>query len=303
MPSRRLLTVAVLCGVVALSACDTDDPPPQSTTEAPGGPEQAADPPGATDEPDPDTSDPDTNDPGASDPGDPVAAGPITYVALGDSLATGVGATTSYVEEFADSLRTDTGVDVTVTNLAIDGWTSEDLLASLRDDAGVRDAVAGADLVTLDIGGNDVLHALPAYLTDTCGGDDNLQCLRDAATTFATRWDDILDELLALRDGAPAGILTLDLYQPFVGDERLADDLDTLRPTLDAVNAAINDAAAARGIPVAQVHAAFHGEDGTADPTASYLISVDGLHPSNAGHRLIADALLALDPGVPLPTG
>ncbi|MFA9430399.1 SGNH/GDSL hydrolase family protein [Egicoccus sp. AB-alg2] len=287
LPPAPHLLLLLLLGALVLSSCDrgpAEDPP-------------EADPADTTidvDEPSGDQADVEGDD---RDVTDAVAGNDVVdYVALGDSLATGAGAATSYVEEFAEALGDRTGADVAVTNFAVDGWTSQDLLDSLRDDDGVRAAVAEADLVTLDIGGNDLLRQLPVYFSGNCGGDDDLQCLRDAADEFAQRWDHILDEVVDLRGGDPTGVLTLDLYQPFPHDGRFGDDLDRLRPSLDAVNATIADAAAQRDVPVAQVFTAFHGPDGLDEPVDAGLISVDGLHPSNDGHRLIAEELLALDP-------
>ncbi|MFA9444944.1 SGNH/GDSL hydrolase family protein [Egicoccus sp. AB-alg6-2] len=287
MVSSRSLLPALLVGALLVTGCDRDDAP-----DAPGAAPADLDAPAGDDVPDQEGTP--APDPTAGPEVAPDSGDAMTYVALGDSLATGAGATTSYVEEYAEGLRTRTGVDVELTNFAIDGWTSQDLLTSLYDDEGVRAAVADADLVSLDIGGNDLLRALPLFLSDRCGGDDGLQCFRDATDGFEERWGEILDELLDLRGGDATGIVTLDLYLPFVGDERLADDLERLRPSLDAVNATIASAADARDIPVAQVHTAFHGEDGQGDPEDDFLISVDGIHPSNAGHRLIAEELLAL---------
>jgi lysophospholipase L1-like esterase len=60
------------------------------------------------------------------------------------------------------------------------------------------------------------------------------------------------------------------------------------------VNAHIAAAAAANGIPMAQVHLAFNGPNGTDDPILKGLITIDGVHPNDAGHKAIADALRAL---------
>jgi lysophospholipase L1-like esterase len=54
------------------------------------------------------------------------------YVALGDSLAAGVGAERGYVDRYAAHLRNDTGARVRVTNLGVSGQTSSELLDALR---------------------------------------------------------------------------------------------------------------------------------------------------------------------------
>ena len=282
-PLRRPLLLAVLATALVLGGCDDGGTPEDATRP---GPESTSPVPAAPPEP---------TSPSPAPPAVDGEFDTVTYVALGDSLATGAGATTSYVEVYADGVEARTGVEVAITNLAVNGWTSTDLLDALRQDETMRTAVAGADLVTVDIGANDLLRAIPVYASEQCGGDDNLQCLREATALVEVQWAAILDEILDLRDGDTTGIATIDLYQPFVGNPRVADDLDALRPVMAELNAVLTSGAEARGIPVARVHTAFHGPDGTDDPTEAFLISVDGLHPSNAGHAVIAQELLALD--------
>jgi len=68
----------------------------------------------------------------------------------------------------------------------------------------------------------------------------------------------------------------------------------TVEPYLDEVNNHIHADAQANGIPVAAVHQAFNGTDGTQDPGAAGLIAADGFHPNDAGHKVIADQLRTL---------
>src|SRR5262245_11581146 len=76
----------------------------------------------------------------------PGAALAFSYVALGDSIAAGVGDTSGgYVARYADDVATDLAVGVSLQNLAVSGSTSGDLLASLTGDSGVQAAVSGAD--------------------------------------------------------------------------------------------------------------------------------------------------------------
>ena len=218
----------------------------------------------------------------------------IRYVALGDSLATGAGADTSYVEEYADWLQAETGSPVTVHNLAVDGWTSRDLLRALRDDDHMRASVTEGHVLTWDIGGNDLLQALWTFLEGSCGGSDGRACIREALAHAAENGEAILDELLALRDGDPEGVRTLDLYLPFLDHPLAAPYVDELRPYLDQFNEQLRNASRARGIPVADVHRAFHGPHGTEDPVVAGRIAPDGVHPSEQGHEVIAAELAAL---------
>ncbi|MDP9832528.1 SGNH/GDSL hydrolase family protein [Trueperella abortisuis] len=96
-----------------------------------------------------------------------VAAGeemPLIYVALGDSAAQGLGATRvqeGYVPRLAVALEAMSGREVALVNLSLSGGTIQSVLGTqLPQLRGLR--VAGEplrpDVVTLDIGGNDVLQ-------------------------------------------------------------------------------------------------------------------------------------------------
>ena len=87
-------------------------------------------------------------------------------VALGDSDATGQGDPTrvGWAGRYANRLRQRLGLTVSVVNLAHEGMTSRQLLASVRSDPSTRSALKGAQIVLLGIGGADMN-----------GGDTRLQ--------------------------------------------------------------------------------------------------------------------------------
>src|SRR5664279_6223644 len=216
------------------------------------------------------------------------------YAALGDSLAAGVLAQQGYVPRYATYVNTDTGSNVTTLNLGIPGWHSGDLLNSLQNDPIVRNQVSGAEIVTWDIGGNDLANAHDSFVQGTCGGTDNQDCLRTAVTTFESNWDAIVTELLKLRTPSKTILRTMDIYNPYVAADTASGIFTTIEPYLDQVNSHIQANAQANGIPVAAVHLAFNGAAGAQDPIAAGLISTDGFHPNDAGHKVISDQLRSL---------
>lgn len=216
------------------------------------------------------------------------------YTAMGDSLAAGALAEMGYVARYDTYLNTDTGATITTINLGIPGWQSGDLLNALQNDPAFRSQVSGADVVTWDIGGNDLASAHDSYVNNTCGGVDNQDCLRSAVATFETNWDAFVAELLKLRDPGKTILRTMDIYNPYVAADMQAGRFATVEPYLDQVNNHIADNAKTNNIPVAAVHTAFNGADGTQDPVAMGLIAVDGFHPNDAGHKVIADQLRIL---------
>lgn len=85
-----------------------------------------------------------------------------SYVALGDSISSGYGLEEGTLS-FAQRVAQDNGLEL--INLAQDGETATSLLDKLQTDQ-VSAAVAQADIITITVGGNDLMNALYAYLTD-----------------------------------------------------------------------------------------------------------------------------------------
>lgn len=216
------------------------------------------------------------------------------YTAMGDSLAAGLIAEEGYVGRYASYVNIDTGANIDTTNLGVPGWTSSDLLSSLQNDPIFRSQVSGALVITWDIGGNDLNNAHSQYTQHNCGGTDGQDCLRNTVASFEQNWSAIIAQITALRSTGNTIIRTMDIYNPYVASDMQAGIFSITAPYLDEVNNYIHSSAAAAGIPVADVHTAFNGADGTTDPATLGLIAVDGFHPNDAGHKVIADQLRAL---------
>lgn len=215
------------------------------------------------------------------------------YAALGDSLAFGVAAQQGYVPRYAEFIRADTQANLRVTNLGVPGWTSADLLNALRNNAAIRNTIMNAEVVTFDIGGNDLLSARRRFLEGSCGGPENLDCFRVAVDEFKRNWDGILAEILALRSRDTTVLRTMDVYNPFVAEQRALGVFERLKAYLDEVNQHITSTAATAGIPCAQVYAAFNGPTGEEDALARGYIAADLVHPNDRGHMVMAEALRA----------
>ena len=118
-----------------------------------------------------------------------------SYVALGDSITTGYGL--DEAQSFAEQIAEQEGY--TLTNLAKDGATSSMLLTSLSDSE-VSSAIASADLITITIGGNDLMNALYAYLAEEYNNKQN-------SDTSITAED--VKESLAGEEGAAVNQITM----------------------------------------------------------------------------------------------
>jgi lysophospholipase L1-like esterase len=183
-----------------------------------------------------------------------------------------VGAERGYVDRYAAHLRNETGARVRVSNLGVSGQTSSELLDALREDESMRGAIGGAEVVTFNIGLNDLGQAGAAYEEGTCGGEDGEECLREAVKALKDNWDAIAAEILGLRSAGNTIIRTPGLgYTPRA--------YDGLEHYVSEVNRHI--ASTARSQAVSRVEISV-GEIG---------MSPDGVHPNDAGYATIADRL------------
>jgi len=197
------------------------------------------------------------------------------YVALGDSLAAGAGARRGYVARYAAHLRGDTGVRLRVINLGESGQTSSQLLNALRSDPAMREALRGAEVVTLNIGLNDLGQATSSYKSGTCGGPQNEACLREAVEKVERNWETIIEEISSLRSREKTIIRSAGLgYIP--------GTRGVLGRYVGQVTRDIASITAESGIPHTEVHLGGEG------------MSADGLHPNDRGYKVIAERLREL---------
>jgi lysophospholipase L1-like esterase len=227
----------------------------------------------------------------------------VRYTALGDSIAVGLWTFFGYVPRYATFVQRDTGVFPLLVNLGFPGFTSAQLRNAVENDDLFRRAVSRSRIVTFNIGGNDLRAARQQFKAGACG--PNQECLVQTVIQLKENWNAIVATLLQLRGSKPTIFRTMDIYNPFVNEDKaqdtvggdsFANDFELLKVFLDDVNAHIAGSCAATAFECAEVYAAFNGPNGDEDPgdaPRSY-ISFDGYHPNNAGHRAIANALRAL---------
>ena len=237
------------------------------------------------------------------------------YLALGDSLSFGIGASDPGATGFVALLQKALGDGFELINLGVPGHTSQDLidgpLANGVDEItqrnGDADPANDVRLITLEIGGNDLLR-LNASLVDTgvCGTRDvalnSADCYLPLAETFEAYEANLERVLDTLQQAGPqVPILLLTLYNPLAGlgeRGRIADlALEGMPDTRfeEGMNDIMRRGGEAHGVTVIDLYPAFQNE------TRS-LIAADFIHPNDAGYRLMADAILeALTPQAELP--
>jgi lysophospholipase L1-like esterase len=214
-----------------------------------------------------------------------------TVVGLGDSVTSGYGCyCRDFVRLYADRLAAATGAGVTAVNLGRAGSTSDDLLSDLRSDAATRAAVAGADVLVVTIGANDLQPQMRAWIAGKCAA---LRCFTAASADLQARIDAVLTASRQLHGGRPMHVLVTTYWNVFLdGAPALTHGRDYVAmsraATAQAERAQCAAAARAKDRCV-DLRPAFHGEGDDLDPTA--LLQEDGDHPNSEGHAAIAAAL------------
>jgi lysophospholipase L1-like esterase len=246
----------------------------------------------------------------SAEPAQPPIGRPL-YLALGDSLAAGVGASdpqvTAYVPRFYQLLRQQLGCQptgqpschsLTLRNLGVGGATSTTLLATQLPQALAEVQARNGDpnphndvkVLTIDIGGNDLFGVVSA----SCAAGPTPECaalIRARLQTFAANFTQILGELRAAT-GPDTVLIAMTYYNPLPSC-RLA----SLAPLADAVleggpgvtlglNDLIRSIAAANGVLVAETY----GQLGPGELVGGS----DCLHPNDAGYQRITEAFAAV---------
>jgi len=226
------------------------------------------------------------------------------YVALGDSLAFGVGAsdpaTTGYVPLTYDALRKSDRYrerGLTLVNLGLPGATSADLLLpdgqvekaideikQRVEDTGSADD--NVEIISIDIGGNDLLSLVTGG--SPCLSDPTAAACQERFTQMLDTLSDNLDEAVGrLREAAPkADIVIVTLYSPLSGSGGPLELPAAI--AVQQMNGVMRGVAGAREFEakLADVYDLFAGR-------SAQLVAGDNLHPNDSGHAVIAAALLA----------
>lgn len=237
---------------------------------------------------------------------------PPKMLVLGDSIATGYGLTgyengrdrcRSYANILKDKYTSELSAVCTfeLTNAAVDGYTSGDLLALLKSGQ-LDDKLSETSCIVISIGGNDMLHALWEML-DKAGITSASEIKGTAVLKMLTSINDLKDKLDENLTAFEKNLTGMTEYISGKSDcpcfvQTLYDPLEsfTLVPGLSIVaeekigrlNELIRSHASDSGTEytVCEVAPEFKGK---AD-TLTNIGKVD-IHPNSEGHKVIADVV------------
>lgn len=227
------------------------------------------------------------------------------YIAMGDSIAFGIGATDpatmGYAARAFDALRKSDRYrerGLQLINLSVPGATSSDLLLPdgqlktalteieqrQKDTSSLHDDV---EIISIDIGANDLLGLVAANSPCITQAADDKRCLQRLRDLLGSLRANLTEVLRRLRDAAPqATIVVVDLYNPYSGTGDIRETIADFG--VAQVNGAIVAAASGPDLRVktASVYQLFLGR-------GNQWVSADGIHPNDSGHTVISEVVLA----------
>jgi acyl-CoA thioesterase-1 len=175
----------------------------------------------------------------------PTTSNELVYVALGDSAAQGIGASTpdaSYVKILAASMKSHTGKQVRIVNLSKTGAKIQDLIAEQLP----KLKALRPDIVTIDIGANDIVQG--------------------TSQADMSRGYEVITRAIS-----PYQVIFANLPDFMWGTQQ--------RNTTE-INKTIVKLCHQYGLKLADLHQATHQKMWSLNEFAA-----DGFHPSNDGHR------------------
>ncbi len=208
-----------------------------------------------------------------------------SLVALGDSVPNGANCSCNpYPGLLAEGMSAQRGKQVRAINDAAGGFTTADVLDQLTNDRNVIAHVRAADVITIEIGANDVSYSKSCG-NETCCYEPDVPAMRKGLTA-------ILARIKALTAGRTVPVVLLDYWSIWLGGKYAAaqgaDYVAAADKMTDEVNTVIKSLASATKSSYVDLRAAFKGPSYSDDETQ--FLSNDGDHPSAYGHRQIARA-------------
>ena len=221
----------------------------------------------------------------------------FNYVAVGDSLTEGVGDTTEqggFIPLLSQSLTAAYHYEVTAHNFGVAGNTSQQILKRMQEEADIQSSLAQADLMTLTVGGNDVMAVIRKNLSDL-----SVDSFRQPAADYQNRLQQIIE--LARSENADLPIYILGIYNPFYLNfpdmTAMQEIVDNWNQTTESLTqkydnvyfVAINDL----------LYKGVNGQEGVVQSTEDQttvindaLFSEDSFHPNNTGYQIMSDAVM-----------
>lgn len=221
----------------------------------------------------------------------------LNYVAIGDSLTEGVGDTTNqggFVPLLADSLSSAYGYQVATSNYGVSGNTSQQILKRMTEKKAIQDDLKKANLMTLTVGGNDVMAVIRKNLTTL-----KVSSFTQPAKAYQKRLRQIIEVARSENPNLP--IYILGIYNPFYLNfpemTEMQEVIDNWNNQTEAVTAEYEGV---YFVPINELlYKGLDGEEGIVESSGQQtqiindaLFTGDHFHPNNTGYRIMSTAVM-----------
>jgi len=201
----------------------------------------------------------------------------IHHLALGDSIIRGVGAgkNENFVSQFSNKLAEQTHKKIEFQNQGISGITSGEL-NELVQEGRFDDSIKHSDIVTINVGGNDILRIANGQNIRTV-----IQSYDQLQTSFTKNLSDITSRITRLNPKVT--IVFLELYNPLSPDDQMYPLADKMLPKWN-----LNIYEVAKQLPgaiVIETTKVINGDN-------LQNLSPDGIHPNPAGYTAISEQMI-----------
>ncbi|ATP40097.1 lysophospholipase [Solibacillus sp. R5-41] len=200
-----------------------------------------------------------------------VEARDVKYLALGDSLTRGIGDET---KEFGYTIRLQKELEkwsavkeVELDNRGKNGRRSDQLLALLQK-GHYDEEIAGADLITVTLGGNDVMKVVKKNIFKL-----QKTMFDKEVPKFTANYEEIMAEIRMRNPEVP--IILVGFYNPF---SIIVDEITPFEPIVREWNTTIEDLAKQ------DENACFVSIEDLFTSNEDMVYHVDFFHPNSAGY-------------------
>lgn len=208
-----------------------------------------------------------------------VDAKEVSYLALGDSLTRGIGDEKNkygYTNRLVEQLEKWPNVkEINLDNRGKRGRRSDQLLA-LLEKGHYDEALANADLITITIGGNDVMKVVKSDLFDL-----KKEMFDKELISFQARYLKIFEAIRFRNPNVP--IVAIGFYNPF---SIIVDEVTPFKPIIHEWNMEIQKLAEADG------NACFIPIEDLFDSNADMVYHTDFFHPNSNGYERMTERIV-----------
>ena len=220
----------------------------------------------------------------------------LNYVAIGDSLTEGVGDQTNqggFIPLLSNAISEISDVNVVSQNFGVAGNTSTQIYKRMTKEKKIQSAIKKADVITITVGGNDVMKVIRTQLTNLTENS-----FEKPAQTYQKQLTEIFD---FIRDNNPnAQVYVLGIYNPFYLN---FPDITEMQDIINHWNQTTQETIAQQKqmyfVPINDLlYQGVNGRKGvtTSDGevqtiTNNALFEEDHFHPNNIGYQIMSDAV------------